>query len=306
MTDSATSPTSGTATAPAEPFERSTWRLIIDDAPRSGPSNMAIDQAVAEACAAGESPPTLRFYGWQPPAVSLGRHQPIVEINVDAVAAQGYEVVRRTTGGRAILHIDELTYAVAASNDEPRVRGGVMDAYLRLSNALLTGLNYVGLTADKAGGDVRAGKDVSAACFEAPSAYEITADGRKLMGSAQSRRAGYVLQHGSLPLTGDIARLIPLLNLPPTEREVLYAQLAARACTLQEAVTARMTALAADTATDLQNAVQFDTVARALCRGFAEVLNIELQPGQLSGAEVRRSAQLIREKYANPAWTYAR
>ena len=165
------------------------WRLVIDESPRSGAANMAIDQAIAEACVAGESLPTLRFYRWHPPAVSLGRHQSVGDVNLEAITARGYELVRRPTGGRAILHTDELTYSVAGAESEPRLSGGVMDAYLRLSNALLAGLEMLQVVAvDKAAGTVRAGPNVSAACFEVPSAYEITAGGRKLLGSAQSRR----------------------------------------------------------------------------------------------------------------------
>ncbi len=163
-------------------YEPADWRLIIDEQPRSGAANMALDQAIAEACAAGDVPPTLRFYRWQPPAVSLGRHQTLEEIDLDATVARGYDIVRRPTGGRAILHTDELTYAVAAPATEPRVEGSIMDAYLRLSNALLTGLRRLGLEADKAAGSVRAGPDVSAACFEVPSAYEITARGPQTAG----------------------------------------------------------------------------------------------------------------------------
>ena len=125
-------------------YPPATWRLIIDDQPRSGAANMAMDQALAESAAAGDAPPTLRFYRWQPPAVSLGRHQPITDINAEVVEQLGYEIVRRPTGGRAILHTDELTYAVTAAVDEPRVAGSLMDAYLRLSNALLKGLQRVG------------------------------------------------------------------------------------------------------------------------------------------------------------------
>lgn len=274
-------------------FAPAVWRLVVDETPRSGAANMALDQALALACAAGESPPTLRFYRWQPPAVSLGRHQPLAEIDLAAAAAHGYEVVRRSTGGRAILHIDELTYAVAAPADEPRVRGGVMDAYLRLSNALLAGLQRLGLQADKAAGSVRAGPDVSAACFEAPSAYEITAAGRKLIGSAQSRRARYVLQHGSLPLTGDITRLVDVLALPPAEKGRLRTQLAQRAGNLAQAL-----GVAEDAAV-----VGFEAVAAALAHGFAETLNLTLRPGPISAAELRAAARLIREQYANDEWT---
>lgn len=257
---------------------------------------MAIDQAIAMACAAGESPPTLRFYQWQPPAVSLGRHQPVAEIDLAAAQAHGYEVVRRSTGGRAILHTDELTYSVAGSAEEPRLQGGVMDAYLCLSNALVEGLHNLGLAADKAAADVRAGSDVSAACFETPSAYEITVGGRKLIGSAQSRRARYILQHGSLPLVGDLTRLIDLLVLSETEAARLRTQLAAHACTLAQALDVDEQA----------EAVAFGHVATALTRGFATVLNLDFKPGELTPGELQTAARLIREQYANPAWTESR
>ena len=278
------------AAAPA--FPPAVWRIIIDEQPRSGAANMALDQALAEAAAAGDSPPTLRFYRWQPPAVSLGRHQPIAEVNAAAVAERGYEIVRRPTGGRAILHIDEFTYAVTAAADEPRVGGSLMDAYLRLSNALLVGLQELGLAADKAGGDVRAGRDVSAACFEVPSAYEITAHGRKLIGSAQSRRAGYVLQHGSLPLVGDLGRLVDVLALEPAVAARLRRELTGRACTLAEALSVGEDA----------PQVQFAAVGQAILHGFRTTLNLEFKPGQPSPAELRRSAQLIREQFANAEW----
>ena len=280
------------ATAPAPTFARATWRLIVDDAPRSGAANMAMDQALAEAAAAGDAPPTLRFYRWQPPAVSLGRHQPIGDIDAAVVRDLGYDIVRRPTGGRAILHTDELTYAVTAAADEPRVSGSLMDAYLRLSNALLNGLQRVGLHADKAAGDVRAGPNVSAACFEVPSAYEITAFGRKLIGSAQSRRAGYVLQHGSLPLYGDIGRLIDVLALPEEERARLRADLVARATTLGAA-------MGVD---ENDPRLDFKHVAQAIVAGFGELLNLDFKPAQPTANELRRTAQLIREHYANAEW----
>lgn len=277
-------------------FASARWRLIIEDEPRSGAANMAIDEAIAIAAAAGDVLPTLRFYRWSPPTVSLGRHQKVADVDVERIAALGYDLVRRTTGGRAILHTDELTYSAAASADEPRMAGGVMDAYLRLSNGLLSGLQALGLQAEKAGADVRAGRDVSAACFEVPSAYEITAHGRKLMGSAQSRRQGYVLQHGSLPLVGDIARLVDVLALPADEAAVLRAQLATRALTLADALGVP----------EESSLLDFAHVAAAMSAGFAQTLNLELVPGALTPAEIRCSAELIREQYANLAWTQHR
>jgi len=274
-------------------FPVATWRLIIEDEPRSGAANMAVDESLAESVAAGDSPPTLRFYRWQPAAVSLGRHQSVADVDREKIARHGYDLVRRTTGGRAILHTDELTYSVAARLDDPRMAGGVMDAYLLMSNGLLTGLQALGLAAEKAAGDVRAGPDVSAACFEVPSAYEITAGGRKLMGSAQSRRKGYVLQHGSLPLVGDIARLVDVLALPDEDAASLRAQLAARACTLAQA-------LGVDEDSPL---LDFRRAAEHMAEGLAQALNLTWQPDQLHTAENRRAAELIRTRYADPAWT---
>lgn len=272
------------------------WRLIVDAAPRSGAANMAIDQAIAEACAAGDSLPTVRFYRWNPPAVSLGRLQSIADIDALRVAELGYEIVRRPTGGRAILHTDEFTYSVAAAMQHPLMRGGVMDAYLRISNALLAGLHRLGAPAEKAPGDVRVGAEVSAVCFEAPSAYEITVGGRKLMGSAQSRRANYVLQHGSLPLVGDITRLIDALALAPNEAALLRAELRERACTLAQALGV----------SDDSEAVSFACVVAAMQAGFATALHLSLEPSELTAAEVRRSAALIRTQFGSDPWNRQR
>ena len=269
------------------------WRLIVEESPRSGAANMAVDEAIAEAAAAGAARPTLRFYRWQLPTVSLGRHQKLDDVDEAQLAALGYDLVRRATGGRAILHIDELTYSVAGPSEEPNMTGGVMDAYLRFSNGLLSGLEQLGLTAQKAGRRRRAARDLTAACFETPSAYEITAGGRKLMGSAQSRRKGYVLQHGSLPLSGDITRLVDVLALPHSERESLRDQLPRQAVTLADAL---------DLPADSQR-LTFGRVASAMAGGFASALNLVLEPGPLSAAELRRSAELIRTRYADPSWT---
>ena len=274
----------------------SSWRLLIEDSPRSGAANMAVDEAIAEAAAAGAVPPTLRFYRWNPPTVTLGRHQKLADVDETQIAARGYDLVRRATGGRAILHVDELTYSVAGPIEEPRMAGGVMDAYLRFSNALLSGLSTLGLKAEKAGGRTRAGRELSAACFETPSAYEITAGGRKLMGSAQSRRKGYVLQHGSLPLWGDVTRLVDVLALSCTTKDRLRQQLRRQAATLAEAL---------DLPPDSER-LAFPHVAAAMAGGFASALDQDLEPGTLSASELSRSAELIRVRYADPAWTRQR
>ncbi|RME81839.1 MAG: lipoate--protein ligase family protein [Caldilineae bacterium] len=271
--------------APAPP---AVWRLIITP-PASGARNMAVDEAIATLSAQGHSPPTLRFYQWQPGTVSLGRHQSIAEVDRAAIRARGYGLVRRPTGGRAILHIDELTYSIAGPQDEPRLSGAILDSYMRLSEGLVLGLQRLGIAAVKAPGSSRTGPDVSAVCFEVPSAYEICAGGKKLIGSAQSRRAGYVLQHGSLPLYGDITRLVDVLALPtPEERAALKRLVASRATTVAEQLGRRVT---------------FWEAATVLIDGLNSALNVDFEEGELSPEEEALAAELEAEKYANPAWT---
>jgi len=264
------------------------WRLIRHG-PATGAENMAIDEAIGRAVAEHLVLPTLRFYAWDPPCVSLGRHQPLAAVDLAYCARLGYHVVRRPTGGRAILHTDELTYSVTASPEHPVMVGSVLDAYLRLARGLATGLQQMGIPAQTAPATKRAGQDASAACFEVPSAYEIVVNGRKLLGSAQNRRAGFVLQHGSLPLVGDLTRLIDCLKFPSeAERDALRRSLAHHATTVEE-VTGHW--------------VTFDEAATALTAGFENALGIELVPGDLTETERTWAAELTREKYDHLDWT---
>ncbi len=250
---------------------------------------MAVDEAISRAIAEGHVPPTLRFYAWAPPCVSLGRNQPIAGIDLARIAARGYHVVRRPTGGRAILHTDELTYSLIASPEHPLMAGYVLDSYLRISHGLVAGLRRLGIEAEEAPGTNRAGPDVSAACFEVPSAYEIVAGGRKILGSAQARRAKSVLQHGSLPLTGDLTRVVDCLAFPDeAARAALRASLAGHAVTA-EALTGR--------------AISYEETVEALSVGMVEALGIELIPAELTDQERAWADEFLRERYANSEWT---
>jgi lipoate-protein ligase A len=264
----------------AEPYPRARWRLIAETGVWTGAENMALDEAIMEAVATGEAPPTLRFYQWAPPCLSLGKRQPLDGVDLATCRADGVDVVRRATGGWAILHTDELTYSVALRPDDPRVSGAILDTYRTLSRGLIAGLRL--LEADAAMNPVTSGRaqNTSAACFEVPSAYEITVGGRKLMGSAQTRPAGKVLQHGSLPLYGDIARVARYLTFTSEqEREALQTHLRERATTLSDA---------------LGRITSFAEVAQAMARGFAEALNVELAPGEPSTRE-KAMARTLRD-----------
>ena len=261
------------------------WRLILDDQ-ADGATNMAVDEAILTAVVEGRRPPTLRFYRWSPPCLSLGRSQPLADVDRAACARAGVDVVRRPTGGRAILHTDELTYSLALPQNDPRAAGGVVESYRRLSEGLLAGLQRLGVEARQARPPKPAGA-ASAICFETPSDYEITVAGRKLVGSAQWRARGGVLQHGSLPLHGDLARIVDYLALPPEERASQREQVHRRALTLAEA---------------LGRIVPFAGAAQALAAGFAQALHLALTPAPLSEEEQALAADL-RRRYASAAWT---
>ena len=270
-------------------FPKGQWRLIIHG-PGRGSGNMAVDEAIARMAGEGHVPPTLRLYAWDPPCISLGRHQSIADIDVDKAQAHGIDVVRRPTGGRAILHVDEITYSVAGPADEPRLRGMVLDCYLRLSEGITRGLERLGVRVYKADASARAGPDVSAACFEVPSAYEIlTVDGRKIVGSAQVRKKDWVLQHGAIPLYGDVARLVDYLALEEDVRHALRGALAQRATSVEHA---------------LGHPVSFAEAAQALTQGFSEALNVEFTEGTLTPEEYALAEILEREVYTQSHWTY--
>ena len=270
---------------------RGRWRLV-NSACHDGATNMAIDEAILQGVAEHRSPATLRFYAWDPPCVSIGYAQSLrTEIDLEACRSRGYGWVRRPTGGRAVLHIDELTYSVIAPLGEPRVRGDIVTSYRRISLGLLAGLRFLGCEAGQA--DLRQEPDAkagSAACFEMPSHYEVMAQGRKLVGSAQVRRRGVVLQHGALPLTGDVSRLAQVLAVPDSERAQLQDRLCRRAIALDES---------------LGRHVTFDEAVGALTRGFAEALNLDLEPGDLSGEEYS-DLDRLRAMYMGDDWTFSR
>ncbi len=275
----------GSETAPCYP--RATWRLIVDGE-ADGATNMAVDEAILNGVTEGTSPPTLRFYAWSPPCLSLGRSQKLVEVDRVACHADGVDVVRRATGGKAILHADELTYSISLSQADPRGEGRVVDVYRRLSEGLLAGLHRMGVEAIQVCGRRAPGGELTAVCFETSSEYEITVAGRKLVGSAQWRARGGVLQHGTLPLWGDLTRIVNYLALSDGKRQAQSHRLHLKALTMEDA---------------LGSVPSFDTVSDALAEGFSEALNLTLVPGELGPGELVQLAEIRERVYANSAWT---
>ena len=270
-------------------FHPGTWRLLLSE-PLSGPENMALDEALLENVGRGMAAPTLRLYAWRPPCLSLGYAQPVGDVDQTALAEHQWDVVRRPTGGRAILHTDELTYAVIAPADHPDMRGGVLESYRRLGQGLIAALDTLGLQVDPVHAEPLPGAvRENPVCFEAPSAYEITVDGMKLIGSAQVRRRAGVLQHGTLPLQGDLSRICNVLRY-----DSAAARAAARARVLERAGTLERL---------LGRTVGWEEVARAIQSGFQQALGWKFEHDGVSKAEQVRSQAIEIERFRNPEWT---
>jgi len=232
------------------------WRLVDDlDRRIDAAGQMAADEALLDAVAAG-APPALRLYRWTRPALSLGRFQPDADVDADACARLGVEVVRRPTGGQGLLHGGDLTYAVAMPIP-PGPDGGVDAVYRRLAGGLIAGLAALGVPAVVARHDGPAGP----VCFAGQQGADLRVGDRKLCGSAQVRRHGAVLQHGS----------ILLVRLAIDETDVLVARPGAPRLT--------RTRLRASTVTLAELRAPTDTraVAHALVEGFRSTLNLDLR-----------------------------
>jgi lipoate-protein ligase A len=258
------------------------WRLVISE-PADGATNMAIDEAIMQSVATEQVPPTLRLYAWEPPCLSLGRGQKRQDVDVEALQRAGFGLVRRPTGGRGILHIDELTYSVIAPESEPRMAGGIVESYRRLSTGLVRGLESLGVRDIVADQRAKNRGVHGPVCFEVPADYEITVGGRKLVGSAQMRARGVVLQHGAVPLFGDISRICLYLSSHPDRERVRR-----RATTLSDV---------------LERPVTWNEVVEVLKAGFAQALALRFELASLLPIEREWESMLKADKYATAEWT---
>jgi lipoate-protein ligase A len=280
------------------------WRLVTSyNMP--GDYLMALDEVLLESVIGGGTP-AVRLYTWQPATLSLGVNQPVGEVDAEECKRRGFGLVRRLTGGRAVLHQHELTYSVIARENDPRVSGGVIESYRKISAALVAGLRSLGVEVALAEPDralyramaasrrqSETGESVEgshgAVCFDVASAYEITAAGKKLVGSAQARRGGAILQHGSILLDIDWDAWVSVFSYATEAgRQRAYAKLPNRMTSLRH---------------ELGRVVTAEEVEVALARSFEQVLRIELTPGKLSESEEAATRRLAREKYSSEAWT---
>ncbi len=248
---------------------KTTWRLL-ETGHADAFHNMALDEAILEARRDGRVRPTLRLYGWRPPAVSIGYFQRLdEEVHTRTCGDLGIDVVRRITGGGAVLHDKEVTYSVIASETDDSIPGGMLESYKLICAGIIEGLRSLGIEAGLSGNDVVVGSE-------------------KVSGNAQNRRWGVILQHGSIFLDADYETMFIVLNVAREEKN------RGNTCMLR----GRMTSLRELGGKDLD----FQTVSSHLVKGFEQALGIEFSSEEPTGEEMERAKSLGRTKYSTPEW----
>ena len=257
------------------------WRLI-DDGPLDGPSNMALDEALLSCFDAKRSQPVLRLYGWNPPALSIGRYQhPENVLKLDLCLADGVPVVRRMTGGGIIFHAQELTYSIVCAPEHVLQAAGVKEGFRRLCGFLLGTYRRLGLDPGFAADLNPAGERLgerTAFCFAGKEEFDVLVNGRKIGGNAQRRTRGAILQHGSIPLESRVQDAFRYLRDP--------APGAAGAASLAE----------------LGLQPELGQLKEMLVDSFEEALGARLHADAVSAQEERAAAQLVAIKYRCNPW----
>ena len=263
------------------------WRLI-HSGPASGARNMALDEALLLEVAAQ---PVLRFYSWRPFCLSLGYGQRCRLVDMERLRARGYTLVRRPSGGGAILHADELTWSLVLPAGHPLAAGSPSVGYQRIGEVLYAALQSLGVEVCMT--QVAAPNPTGPACFETPAQYELAVGGRKLLGSARVQRRCGMLQHGSLPLAGDVAAICNLLHYPQESARVLAAaRLRQRAVSLSAA----------------SDGMEFGgaQVAAVIEDAFHTACGVNFLESQFTNQELARASELERSRYGNRDWVCRR
>jgi len=270
-----------------------TWRLIIDGAAGAA-RNMAVDEAISAAVREGKAPPTLRLYGWERPALTLGYFQRIGQaVDLQYCAAESIDVVRRRTGGRAILHVpEELTYSFSSPFTPPFDATDLHETYSILSGAFLAAFRSLGIDASLAPGRRRRERPArNPVCFQALSFSEAAVAGRKVIGSAQKRWPDGLMQQGSIPLAIDHSRLYRALRFEREEqRQEALGQAGKSMAGLRE----------------FRPELTREMLISAIRSGFEESFKVLLDEQTLSRDEDSAAGELLTDRYGSEQWNHRR
>ncbi|HJE18761.1 MAG TPA: lipoate--protein ligase family protein [Aliicoccus persicus] len=275
-------------------MQREKW-LYLNSGKQDAFYNMAVDELLMEKHRNGEIPPVIRLYEWQVPSLSLGYFQKVKkEIDIDMVEEYGYQMVRRLTGGRGVLHDKELTYSIVVSEAHPRMPHSVSESYRIISSGLLEGFKNLGLDAYFSVPDTEEKRKSltnvrSSVCFDTPSWYELVVEGKKIAGSAQTRQDGVIMQHGSILLDVDVDHLFDMFNYTNQRfKEKMKSQFKEVAVAINDISNQKFTV------EDLYPAFKL---------GFEKGLEIETEPLVLTENDHER-IKVLMEKYKSEEWMY--
>ena len=263
-------------------WQHTTWRLILSP-PLSGAENMAIDEALLRAFDPESSPPLLRLYSWNPPALSLGRFQKAAEVlDLERSRGDGVAVVRRVTGGGVIYHADELTYSLVCAPGQIPPSASVKDSFRVLTGFLLSFYRRLGLepayAADAAPEGTKLGER-TAFCFAGKESFDILTGGRKIGGNAQRRLKGVIFQHGSIPLQNRAATGLKYMR----DQSPVYAEGTASLA-------------------ELGVSADGDNLNQELMAAFSDCFSVALKNDTLSEAEQVEMEHLLASKYSSEQW----
>ncbi len=250
------------------------WRYLITEN-NSAAKNMAIDNAVLVANSQGKAAPTVRFYTWNPPAISIGYFQSLSEeVDLKKCKNLGVDYVRRITGGGAVFHENELTYSIIIPENHPQIPKNIMDSYSRICGAIMKGLKYQGI-------------DTTYVPIN-----DITSGGRKISGNAQTRKLKTILQHGTVLLDVNVEKMFSLLIVPNEKiRDKMISDVKQRVTSVKHI---------------LGKYISFNDSINSMKKGFEEEFNVKLNLGSLTDYELALTEKFEKEYFSNPNWNYKR
>jgi lipoate-protein ligase A len=259
---------------------------------------MAIDEAILTAVGEGEAPSTLRFYSWRSPWISLGSGERADDVDRDRIAWRGWGILRRASGGTAVIHQGQLGYAVILPSSHPIWRGDLIESYRRLAAPLAAAFRALGVAVEAAPPSARAEFARAAPpgadriCFAALGPYELLTAGHKVIGNSQVRRRLASLQHGTIQVSASQAALLDILaGSGDRERDDLRTFLDSHVGSLEAAA---------------GRAIEISRVVEAIAHAIEASICTQLAVGGLTRNEMQRARDLVDEKYGNPEWTFRR
>ncbi|MFH1294507.1 MAG: biotin/lipoate A/B protein ligase family protein [Candidatus Aenigmatarchaeota archaeon] len=248
------------------------WRLL-ETIEASGSRQMAIDEAMLVARSEGKIPNTLRFFKWKPPAITIGFFQSLEkEVDVKKANSLGVDVIRRYTGGGAVLHDKEITYSLVVGEDE--MPTDIIESYELICQGIVSGLALLGIDA------------------EFRPINDIVTNGKKISGNAQTRKQGVLLQHGTLILDVDVKKMFSLLKVPDEKiRDKMISAVEERVTSVRK---------------EIGHEISFEEIQEALTNGFQDVLKTNFIVSGLTECENQLAKKLEQEKYSAKNWNHWR